>query len=349
MIEIKEIKYFFDYVDDMKRNLKFYDVHVHPFDVLYDDHIYKKIDDNGLYCSNNLEYKKQEYYPVKIEQETDELSNGKTGKIFEKMIIMKVNKIYAHAGPKVLDDVMKMSRIDNVFLLPVAGYIDTNNNRIENIKGIFGFNEKYVIGYSIENKLSNDYIEKDIRNNILLHDIKVIKIHPNITGINIGRQDGIERIEKILIAANMHKMIVVIHGGKSNINKYSNMSEYSVMKNLRKINWNLTRYPIIISHAGIYGYNKQDDCNENMALVEDLMEKNDNIYVDIAGLGIKMLKELFARLNNEKVLFGSDSFYYEQWREVLKLFYILKEKHHNYESYFVRVMNKNPSKLLSCY
>ena len=348
MLNINYIINTFEHISNIKGNNEFIDIHVHPFDVVFDDQNYL-INENtkGVFSIKNATYSRPKYNPL----QTDSILGGEILnadlKAYEKLLIYKTRKIYAHTGPQVLYDHMKLSNVDKVFLLPVSGYMETNNNKIENIQYMFGNDNRFVFGYSLPNSLSNKMIENDILYNINKFNIKLIKIHPNITGIDAGSKNGIEKIESILGVANNKALLVLIHGGKSTLLRHTNMSEYGTVEKLFNINWRLTKYPVIIAHAGTYGYESFNKNKDNISIIQKMMGIHENIWIDISGIPYEMLHVIFEYIDNDRILFGSDSLYTPQWQVVIKLFESLKKYCRNYEETFLKVMSINPLNIYS--
>ena len=348
MLKINDIVNTFEYITKIKGNNEFIDIHVHPFDVVYDDQNYM-INENikGVFSINNATYACQKYNPISIDNKLMKDVLNEDLKVYEKLLIYKTRKVYAHTGPKVLYDHMKLSKIDKVFLLPVSGYIESKNNNIENIQYMFGSDNRFVFGYSLRNSLSNKMMEDDIKYHVNKYNIKLIKIHPNITGIDTGSKHGVERIESILGVANNNELLVLIHGGKSALLKNMNMSEYGTIEKLFHINWKLTKYPVVIAHAGTYGYESINDNIENIRIIQKMMGIHDNIWIDISGVPYEIMHMIFEYIDNKRILFGSDSLYTPQWEVVIKLFHSLKNNYSNYEEMFLNIMSINPLNIYS--
>ena len=193
------------------------------------------------------------------------------------------------------------------------------------------------------NLLLFNEIRNLVRDAVHSYKIKAIKIHPNITEIDLSESSGKERVEYIIEAAGKAGLKVVIHGGRSTGIKDPMASSYGILKNLQHIDWGNTNQAVIIAHAGTYGHDLSQIKEEVLPLMNRLLSRHSNVFVDVSGLEIDAISAIVKRIDIDRIFFGSDALYNSQWGALVKLMHVLQKNAPNYEECFVKIASVNPA------
>ena len=345
MIKLKDIQKYLSIVHELKTEYRFYDMHVHPFEIIYDSFKYEKYpDDDGLYCLSNQKYSKPIVSNLDLSCENASCNTKMQDSKLSNLIGLR--RIYCHIGPKIFEAHMKLSGIDEILLLPVALSEEQIDCQMKGIKEIFGSKPNFRFGYSVPNSIQNSEIINYMKGKIKVHKIEAIKLHPNITEIDLGTTSGKERIENILAACSFFQLPLIIHGGRSPLLKNRETFDYGHLKKFKDINWNLTSAPVILAHGGLYGCDLQEVDKEVLPMAKKFISKYSNVFIDIAGLDFPVLINLIRQIDSSRIVLGSDSLYYDQWTTVVKLIHALKKLHLEVEAELINIMSTNPANIL---
>lgn len=345
MVKLKDIQNYLSIVQDLKTEYKFYDMHVHPFEIIYDAFKYEKYpSDDGLYCLSNQRYSEPvvgdmdllcEHASCNTKMQDSKLSN-----------LIGLRRIYCHIGPKIFEAHMKLSGIDEILLLPVAQSEEQIDFQMRGLKSIFGSKPNFRFGYSVPNSIQNCEIINYLKEKMKIHEIEAIKLHPNITEIDLGTTSGKERVENILAACGHFQLPLIIHGGRSPLLKNKEAFDYGHLKKFKDINWDITSAPVILAHGGLYGCDLQEADKEVLPLAKKFISKHANVFIDVAGLDFPVLINLIRQIDSSRIVLGSDSLYYHQWATVVKLIHALKQLRLEVEAGLINIMSTNPANIL---
>ena len=118
-IEERQIKKYLRSVKELKEGYTFYDMHVHPFELIISQFEYQANSDiPGLYSVKGAKYTPPELHTLLWKQAVNDKSSSDPWR--KKIFSIMIRKLYGHTGPKVFDEHMKLSGTDKVLLLPVA-------------------------------------------------------------------------------------------------------------------------------------------------------------------------------------------------------------------------------------
>ncbi len=346
MFEEKNIKKYLHEVKNIKKSYKLIDIHVHPTEIIFNKlDYYPDINKKGVYSKIKTRYFPPQIEPIK-EIENNTIGTTINERLKNKIQLLMLNKLYTHIGPKVIRDHMRLSGIDEVLLLPVAPCDEPVEEQMNLITSMFGNNNKFSLAYSVPNTVNDNNICNILKSAINRYHVKAVKVHPNITGINLTSRKGINRLEAITSACNEHKLPLIIHGGKSPIVINKDTSEYGIIKNLKRIDWNISKETVVIAHAGMFGYGPEELKNEVLPSLKKLLSQYNNIMVDISGLDLKNLPILLNNINQDRIIFGSDSLYTAQWLSIVMLLFALDKLFKNIEEKFIQIVSFNPKKYI---
>ena len=117
---------------------------------------------------------------------------------------------------------------------------------------------------------------------------------------------------------------MMVHGGISRLLQDPDCRAYAALDNLLAVPWRLVGTPIVISHAGMFGYPARE-IGSLLPKISRLLDENDNLLVDISGLSLAALSAVLAQIDNERIVFGSDALYFPQWSAVVTVLFALDQ------------------------
>jgi len=346
LLDEKRVLKYLSAVKEMSFTHKFYDVHVHPYEVVFDKFIYPYGSDK----SGVISLSKDGYsIPKTSEMVLDGLMNKvKTADItsLKNITMMRLRYIYGHIGGKVFSDHMELSGINKVLLLPVASSHGEVEEKMIMVRSLYSDNNKFWVAGSVPNTIRNDEICNYVMRMRRDFNIKAIKVHPIITGINLNSEKGKDRLLYILDACGNNYLPFVLHcGDRSDIYEYER-GGYALIENIKDIAWGISRSPVVIAHAGLYQCDNIEIQDKVLSVLDNMTSQHDNLYVDISGIGFKSLRKVLTRIDIDRILFGSDALYELQWKKAVTLMYALNDLKMRSEDCYVRISSINPSRII---
>ncbi|ALC16863.1 amidohydrolase [Desulfuromonas soudanensis] len=335
-----------DALKELKGSNTFYDVHVHPYEVMFDACQYQpSAQSGGLFSAGAAKYLAPELGDLNL----NPTAVGKGKELEQKLramaCLLGARRSYSHTGPVVFGDQMNLSGIDRVLLLPVVREAEGGDGQLKAMSEMFGGDERFLFGYCMPGDISNDQIEAAMRRAVAEYDVRAVKIHPSVTGINLGCRAGVERVEAILAAAGNNRLNVVIHGGLSPDCQNQQAVSYGTVANLRHVDWSITPGAVVIAHGGCFGHSSGDACANVIPAMVGLFERYDNLSFDTSGVGYEVLCRLLKCFDQERILFGSDALYEKQWAALMKLWCALRKTQKWPEEALVGIAALNPGRL----
>lgn len=347
MILLKEqvLKYL-DCVKRLQNVCPLIDIHVSPFEVIFKAfHYAPNPHYEGIYSLDSGRYSQPSVGPLWIEIRPPESTAKINEHVPAKLSLLLYRQFYTHIGPRVLNDHMRLSGISRSLLLPVVQPDSDGEEQFRLMFNIYSGDERLFLGYCIPNTVSNKDILPVIRSAISKYRIRAIKLHPNITEINLSTVAGKQRVENILEVCRVTGLPLVIHGGLSPVLKNPSSRGYATLSNLCQINWSITSTPVVISHAGMMGHSLRE-ISDLMPLLSRLLSIHSNIMVDVSALDFGTLCFILEKIDRDRIVFGSDAFYFPQWSAVVKLLHALKETVSDAEEAFVKIAGENPAQYI---
>ena len=150
----------------------------------------------------------------------------------------------------------------------------------------------------------------------------------------------------ILESCKKTKLPLIIHGGKSPLIKKKKSWNYGVIENLVNVDWGISKYTVVISHAGSYGCDESELEISILPKLNKLLSKFDNLFIDTADLDIDVLIKILETIDKERIIFGSDALYELQWISIVKLVHALKTNWSKAEERFLKITSFNPIKYI---
>ena len=324
---------------------RLYDTHVHPYEVLFDRFSYDSESSSG----GVLNLPGKSYAAPCLRQfkfpETADFSDEERSQRLRDISAMLLRNVYGSVGERVFVDQMDLSGIDQVLLLPVAadsGDAAHFDSRMRWVKRIYPDEERFWIAGSIPPALSSLEIAPYARAMKKQYGIRAMKCHPVVSGIDLGTSQRKEWLEATLAACHELKLPLIIHGGRNNPYWGGKRGDFGSLMHLRDINFSLSQEPVVIAHAGFHRCDIREIEQEGLPMLEKVLRRHHNVYVDISGLGFEPLKLLLQSVDCERILFGSDALYSQQWEAAAMTMHALKELGMKLEESFVQLASINP-------
>ena len=342
-LEAKESKKYLDIVKDIKNSHTLYDIHTHPMELIYRQGDYRaELGIEGVYTTTGSRWTIPQIKDAILRQ------NGNDKRIFNlfsqsDLFLKNLSKTYSHTGPTVFEMQMALSHIDKVLLLPVAPAVGSVDYQMDEMEKMFGRYQKFCFGWSVPNSVSNEAICASAEKAFHRFDIKAIKLHPNITKIDVNSKQGKDRVDRILNTCRELSLPLIVHGGMSHLAGKSETSAYSDINHLSRIDWSSSCSTVVIAHAGAYNCEYSEIENHILPALDRLLLAHENLMIDVSGLDIDALILVLRRINIDRILFGSDALYEPQWLAVVKLLIGLKTTMKNFEEAFIRITSINPA------
>lgn len=348
MLSANQFNNYLIHIGQIKESHALVDIHVHPFEVIYNGLTYKKnLHHDGVYSSRDANYdppaiKKEGRAPTNLQASCQRLISEDAR---QKCLMLTMRQLYQHTGPRVFADHMALSGIDRVLLLPVSGPGISIDDQMEMMTGMFGLDWRFNFGYSVPNAIGICDIAAVVNEAVIKYGIKAVKIHPAITGIDLQKTQDLERVEKILLACRDNDLSVIVHGGRSLDVRTSETIDFGELTRLELVNWSLAENPVIIAHAGIYGY-AEEMTELVVKVLRRILDKHDNLMIDLSGVPHSKMCRLLRMISTDRIVFGSDALYYKQWKCLVYLYHALRETFSNADNKFIEIASKNAQKIL---
>jgi hypothetical protein len=336
-----------DTIKQIKRKHLFCDMHMHPFEVMFPAFRNRlNRSGRGLFSTSDSGYTSPQISALNLDGDP-KVDGGKLDRrLWGKLCLLNARRFYQHTGARVFIDQMKLCGIDRALLLPVVGSEEDKDDQVEMMGKMFR-GERFMFGYSVPNSVPNDSIAENVRKTVSKHKVKVLKIHPAITGIDLAHSVGINRVEHILKAASQSGLGVVVHGGLSPECPEVKAVRYGVAKNLQHVDWALSSGPVVIAHGGLYGHTIDEVRNKILPEILKLMQHYPHIVVDTSGIDFESLCHLLECVDAGRIIFGSDALYEKPWMALVKLWSALGRTARDPEGALIRIASKNPLSFLS--
>jgi predicted TIM-barrel fold metal-dependent hydrolase len=341
-----EIHRYLSLARSLKGQHHFYDMHVHPFEIVFNKGTYEESQDHsGIFSTGTSAFKPPQISELTLEHQGDKASAS--GMVQRPAIFkMKFSALYAHTGPEVFRAQMDLSTVDRILLLPVAPLVGNIDSQMSDMKRIFQEDENFFFAWSVSNDLENSDVYSAAQKAIENYNICSVKQNLTHTGINISQPDGNRRLQIIMEVCSGLSLPLILHSGRSPLASEPEQSKYGEIDVLETFNWNNYSCPVVFAHSAAYGYTATEIKTNIVPRLKKLISKNDNILVDISGVDAYGLKDVLEGLPSERILFGSDALYEPQWQRVVKLLHTLENSSLDTEHSFFNIMSHNPRKYI---
>ena len=237
---------------------------------------------------------------------------------------------------------MALAGIDRTLLLPVAPATGTNEWEMDALQEMFGDDPRFLIAVSVPNSVATGGIAQFISRSVTTRRVRAVKLHPAITGIDLGSGSGRERAEAMLDGCREGRVPLIVHGGRAYPVLDARGERYACIQNLAGIRWRDARVPVAIAHAGCYGCALDEMEQVILPALDAMLSANDNLFVDISALEHDALALVLERVSLDRVLFGSDALYEPPWSAMVKLVHALKRSQMDLEISLGKIAGLQP-------
>ena len=318
------------------------DLHVHATEVIFDEQIYHQ-SAPGLYSVEGADYSPPKITNIRLEMPELKANQETLNRISK----LAFSRAYQHVGPKVFEDQMSICGISQAVLLPVS--------RIGlNFERQWQYNQSFTeqstalkLGYCIPTSVPTSSIYQHLKDVIDRFNIVLLKIHPNLSCIDLDGTAGLERVEAMLEACGALSIPCLIHGGCSPILHKAPQSNHAIMPSLAKVDWSLCRTPVIIAHFGAYGCQPTDIDNKAVKQLNEALDKYENLYTDTSGIPYALLMKAIGQIDPSRIVFGSDAMYVPMWQGLVSLAHALHMQKGAFEEDILRFTYHNAQNILN--
>jgi predicted TIM-barrel fold metal-dependent hydrolase len=316
-----------------------YDMHVHPFEVFFTPLDYKGDPDlKGLFSLGNAKYFTPTLEGLKdsLEDWDEDVPDNTPD---QRSLRFFLRRKYAHTGPYVFRSLFDIAEIDKGLLLPVASGNGALEEQMDLVFRMFSTDERFYLAGSVPDSIKNQEILRFLKTQMDKYSIVALKVHPNLSAIDLKEPAGKERIECILDACSNLNLPLIIHVGRSN-HLTGSSCRFAEIENFRAMNLK-TSVPIVMAHGGAYGIPPSEIHQIVIPVLRELLETNENLCVDISGLHFGSMCQLLASIEIERILFGSDALYHDPFTTQMRLLAALESTHLNIEECYRKIISKN--------
>jgi len=335
-------------IREVKGAQLFYDVHVHPFEVMYEPRSYSAVPAaKGLFSSGTLPYTAPRLSDLSLDEPAVTSNRPTDGKLLSMASLFNARKAYSHTGPLVIGEQMKLAVIDQALLLPVLKRDDPGDAQSQALAAMFSNDKRFRFGYCLPSAIPDEQVVMAVGQAVERYGVQVLKIHPSITGIDLGRSEGLRRLEMLLEASRQHRLKVIIHGGLSPECPDRQAATFGIVDNLRRIDWSLTPETVIIAHGGCFGYTADEAKTSVIPELLKLLERFANLAIDTSALKMEVLCRLIEQLDPGRIYFGSDALYEREWGAMVTLWSALRKSVKDCAAALSQIAGSNPGRLLA--
>jgi hypothetical protein len=343
MICREEARKYLDFAKSLSKSHQFFDMHVHPFEVVFSGCAYlSHPDQEGYYTTGKSSFSAPWLHDIVTEEKSDQVafSASSQGMLIAKM---RLSSLYSHTGSKVFEAHMALSGIDRILLLPVApreGDVDAQMIAMEKM---FTNREIFCFGWSVPNSLHDEQIFDSAKSAVNRFDISAIKIHPGQTEINLSTDPGKHRVNCILEVCRKLHLPLILHAGKYPLARIPQATDYSTINALKDLEWDISPFPVVFAHAAVFSCDLGEIEDQILPTLKKMLSRFENIFVDISQLDVHKLISTLNSIPIDRILFGSDALYDDQWKAIVKLLIALEKVSSRVEEDFLKIMVHNPA------
>lgn len=341
-----EVERYLTIIQAIGRAHQLTDLHMHPFEVVFGAGRYAENRlTTGVWSTADLCY----LPPVPDDLELAPQSSSAhdlPAAMQERLTMLGLRRLYVHTGPRCFGDQLLLGGISRGLLLPVTRPGSHAEQEMAMLAGIFAADPRFLLGYSVPVETAEAEIEMTIQRAMLRWDVRAIKIHPCLSGIDLCAAAGRSRLETILTAAGKMGLPVILHGGAYPAIVASCGPCYGLLENIERIDFHLTPQPVVIAHAGVFNLSRQLVAGL-LPRLENLLQCYDHLSVDVSALSADVIGLVLSRVPPERIVFGSDALYELPWKSLIRLFVALeKADPRQAEELLVRIAATNSDQIL---
>ena len=184
---------------------------------------------------------------------------------------------------------MDLCGIDAALLLPIAPTSGEFGRRMEWVKQHYQDENRFRIAGSVPNTVEIATVKRYVSTMKKEFDIKALKCHPVVTGIDLRSTDGKERMDAMLEACHENGLPLLVHSGKNIPYWGAERGNWASLEYLQDIDWSISGEPVVIAHAGFHGCGMGEVERDLLPIMKKLLRLHTNMFVDTSGIGYKIL------------------------------------------------------------
>ena len=327
----------------------FYDMHVHPYEVLFDRFTYEgEFSSPGVLSLTGKSYTTPSVKKFQF-PEMGDFNDDPRSQRLQDISVMLLRKVYGNVGEQVFIDQMNLSGMDCVLLLPIApesGSPGAFHDRMRWVKRFYRNEDKFWIAGSVPGALEAQEVSRYVSSLKQEYGIKAIKCHPVVSGIDLSTGTRKKWLELLLAACQESGLPLIIHSGRNNPYWGGNRGNFGALEHLKNIDMSISGQPVILAHAGFHRCKTQEIEREGLPMLDKMLQTHSNLHVDISGLTFEPLKLVLQSVGSDRILFGSDALYSCQYEAVTMTMHALRELGMALEENFINFASINPRKTI---
>jgi predicted TIM-barrel fold metal-dependent hydrolase len=323
VLSAEQVVQYLDKIRDICGTRSIVDVHVHATEVIRGRTEYACLT-NGIYSESDS----QPYHAPKVSNvRLTSIALGDNVERQNKLSELAFTRAYRHTGPTVLGHQLDLAGVDKAALLPVSSSHSQLGQQMEVIRNCCSSDSRFIAGYCIPHDVPIDKIGDELRKALDEYDIRIVKVHPNISDIDLTSAAGRDRLQAIIQACGSCSLPALLHGGCSPILGDVPARKFSTIENLDRIDWSRTSSPVIIAHFGLYGCSGNDELasKESLKQLIAMLNRHPNLFTDTSGVSYDIIKQMLSALGPDKVVFGSDALYVPVYRQLALVAHAMHE------------------------
>lgn len=294
------------------------DVHVHATEVIFDEIDYSAAGGDGaLLSAVDRPFRAPRPAPLAIGAAS--AAAGFDSAARNRASRMYFTRAYEQTGSRVLLAHMDLARVDVAYLLPVARAGTDVERSMELLRATCSGQSRLLPGTCVAASVPPARIADALDDAVERFGARIVKLHPNLSDIDLTRAGGMERVEAILAACRRAALPLLVHGGLSPILGDCPAASHARLDRLERVDWGASGGCVVLAHCGLFGYHGDADAGPALQSLERILARHDNVVVDTSGLEFALLAEVLRRVDHERILFGSDALYFPMWQAVVRL------------------------------
>jgi predicted TIM-barrel fold metal-dependent hydrolase len=331
---------------ELGRERTLYDVHVSPYEVIFCDLAYRPHPEHaGLHSLEGARYRPPRAGSLRIEDVEATERKVSRAEVPSELSTMMTRRQYAHIGPRILGDHMALSGIARSLLIPVVRPGGDPEEQTRLMFAVYGGDPRFAFAYCPRGLDSAQQACAEVREVARRYPLRALKMNANIQGVDLASTPGRESLVNLLAACRDNRLPLIVHGGISRLLKHPEGRAYASLPQLASLPWGAAEVPVVISHAGLFGCSASE-VEALLPTLLALLERCDNLLVDISGLSVTTLCAVLERVDPGRVVFGSDALYFPQWSAVVKVLYALERIGLPVQDTFATIAGTNPARHL---
>jgi predicted TIM-barrel fold metal-dependent hydrolase len=324
---------------ELGKEFPFIDFHVHPFDVLTGDITYQEDREiPGVFKKSSSAYRSPSIILSTKDPKKQSVPAGDVSSLKSYLLASRI--AYLHTGRKVFTDQLDLIGFSGAVLLPVARECGMAEQMLIACNNFFGKEDRLFLGCSLPIGLHPSEILNFCQQVRRDAGVSIIKVHPNLMGIDVLSMRGRETIEATLEAAGMLRLPMVVHGGRTPALEPAETRDYGTISRLKEVNWGLSHSPVVIAHCGCYGISDLD-MPHTIAILNQLLHKYPNLMADISNLEPPKLCFVLEKVDHQRLIFGSDALYVPIWKAWLQFLQVVHERTGRSDNDVIRMASLN--------